>query len=313
MLESSSGLPEWDTAGSALAGNGGSTPPDESHPLVHILYIVEQACAEAQCFKTQAGTPTLSKYDLRVIRAALLQSLYAFACEEHLVEQLRYNALYRWFVGLVGNDVPCSPEIYSRALAQLRASQPASTVFRTALVRAHAFAALTPNRFRVDHNLLELWTQGEAEALISTPEADGSDRSMPLSRRPGRLERARSVILRRIDDPTLGPDEVAAELCMSRRSLYLMFEKHGLTPTKAIREIRLDSCRKILSDARHQHRKISDIAMDFGFDDPATFSRQYKTRYGVSPREQRCDRASSVSRADARGNQSSAQLMSAAP
>lgn len=74
---------------------------------------------------------------------------------------------------------------------------------------------------------------------------------------------------------------------MSRRALFLLFEKHGLTPTRVIRDLRLDHCRRLLLDARHRRRKITDIAMDFGFASACTFSRQFKDRFGISAMELR--------------------------
>ncbi len=40
---------------------------------------------------------------------------------------------------------------------------------------------------------------------------------------------------------------------------------------------------RLLRDERHGHRKITDIAMDHGFLHFASFSRQFKQRYGISP------------------------------
>jgi len=286
MLESFATLADSDLPVSVASAQRRSSPPESGHPLVHIRRIVDQVCAGhgAAHLVVEPGIP-----GVRLIRSALLQSLYAFSCNHQLMEQLRYNALYRWFVGFDSDEAGWDVALYVRALDRLRHSEEGGLLFRTALVQAHAFAALMPGRFRVDSALLQGWTCSpdcEAERAGTSASVVAMSDDMSLAR----LERARSVILRRIADPSLCPDLVAHELCMSRRALYLLFEKHGMTPTKAIREIRLDSCRKMLGDSRHLHRKITDIAMDFGFEDPGSFSRQFKVRYGLSPRDARLGR-----------------------
>jgi len=241
---------------------------DDVHPLVHIRSLVEDICKDATLPAIRCAP---------LIRAALLQALYSFPSHEQLLEQLRYNTLYRWFVGLRSDELPWRESEYASALDTMRSDDRGSVLFSRAVIEAHAYAALMPSRFRVDASLIERWSRAEAAG------ADNAERPRAEATRTSRLERARTVILRRIADPVLDADAIAAELFMSRRALYLLFERHGLTPTRAIREIRLDCCMRLLRDARHGHRKITDIAMDHGFQHFASFSRQFKLRYGISP------------------------------
>lgn len=283
MLESFSGLGDSNASiDTPQIASGLLSTPRPAHPLVHLHRMVEHTCAE-----TGGSLPAEDgNCGSRLIRAALLQLLYGFACDEQLMEHLRYNALYRWFVGLADGEPAWDAGDYARALNRLRHSETGGPLFRGVLLQAHAYAALTPGRFRVDAELLECWTPAAGDANCGRMGAGCADPSL------ARLQRARSIIERRIADPSLGPDQVAAEMYMSRRALYLLFEKHGMTPTRSIREIRLDSCRRMLRDARHRHRKITDIAMEFGFEDAGSFSRQFKSRYGFSPREARVNSAS---------------------
>jgi len=244
---------------------------DDVHPLVHVRTLVDELC-EGATIRANRCAP--------LIRAALLQALYSFTPHEHLLEQLRYNMLYRWFVGLRSDERLWSEPEYSVALDALFDDARGASLFRTALLEAHAYAALVPSRFRIDAALIEQWSR-MLPAAASAPAEPGRRRTDPA--RGNRLDRAHAVILKRVADPTLDADAIAAELFMSRRALYLMFERHGLTPTRAIREIRLDCCMRLLRDERHAHRKIMDIAMDHGFLQFASFSRQFKQRYGLSP------------------------------
>jgi len=242
---------------------------EEAHPLAHIRSLVDDLC--------DGATDVAARY-APLMRAALLQALYSFPTDEQLLEQLRYNALYRWFVGLRGGESLWCEANYAGALDTMRSDESAGALFRRAVNEARAYAALVPGRFRVDAALIEAW------AGPSTPSASsGTDWFRSDAARSSRLDRARAVILRRVADPKLDADAVAAELHMSRRALYLLFERCGLTPARAIREIRLDCCFRLLSDERYCHRKITDIAMDHGFKHFASFSRQFKMRYGISP------------------------------
>ncbi len=102
-----------------------------------------------------------------------------------------------------------------------------------------------------------------------------------------RLSRAQRHIIEHIGDTDLDANGLAAALCMSRRSLYMLFKEYRLTPAKMIHDIRLEQSRASLADARQQHRKITDIAFDHGFGDYATFSRLFKMQFGVTPSEYR--------------------------
>lgn len=99
------------------------------------------------------------------------------------------------------------------------------------------------------------------------------------------LGKAQRYIAEHIADPELDANDLAAALCMSRRSLYTLFKEHDLTPARMIHDIRLEQSMRVLGDAGQQHRKITDIAYDLGFSDYATFSRLFKAQYGVTPSE----------------------------
>lgn len=102
-----------------------------------------------------------------------------------------------------------------------------------------------------------------------------------------RLSKAQRFIAEHIADPELGADELASALCMSRRSLYMLFKEHDLTPIRMIHDVRLEQSMRTLCDPAQQHRKITDIAFGLGFGDYATFSRLFKNQYGVTPSEYR--------------------------
>lgn len=102
-----------------------------------------------------------------------------------------------------------------------------------------------------------------------------------------RLEEARRYVVAHLSDARLTPDRLAAALNISRRALYLLFKSIGLTPGGFILEARLECCRSALADPIRRHRTITDIALESGFCDSAHFSRLFKARFGLTPRQWR--------------------------
>lgn len=86
-------------------------------------------------------------------------------------------------------------------------------------------------------------------------------------------------------EPALSPTTIAAGLGMSLRYLHLLFED-GASVGATILGRRLERCHAALRDDA-DHRSISEIAFAWGFNDAAHFSRTFRARFGVSPRELR--------------------------
>ncbi len=99
------------------------------------------------------------------------------------------------------------------------------------------------------------------------------------------FDRARRYIANNLKAPNLSPEMVCADLGISRRQLYYLFERHGGV-ANFIRNRRLAACYNALK--RDGERKlVSSIAYEFGFTNSSTFCRQFQSRYGFSPTEAR--------------------------
>jgi AraC-like DNA-binding protein len=106
-----------------------------------------------------------------------------------------------------------------------------------------------------------------------------------------KLDRVHQHILSHIDDPDLSPDELASALHVSRRTLYQLFKDKEVTPSRFIRDVRLDAVRQALASPRNGSRSIFEIALDHGFTDSASFSRMFKAAFRISPSEWRSQHA----------------------
>ncbi len=100
-------------------------------------------------------------------------------------------------------------------------------------------------------------------------------------------ERIKLLVARRLGDPGLSVDAIAAELNCSRRQLYNAFGDEPDGVAGHVLAQRLEACRRDFEDRRHDATSITEIAFRRGFNHPAHFSRAFKARFGVTPSEWR--------------------------
>ena len=123
-------------------------------------------------------------------------------------------------------------------------------------------------------------------AAALAPSAVGLARDAPAVA-AGLLATARERIEARLADPTLSPDSLAAELGLSRASLYRLFAPMGGVGA-FIQGRRLARVRARLADPRPL-RRLADIAFGCGFASESHFSRAFRSRFGQTPREARAE------------------------
>jgi AraC-like DNA-binding protein len=90
-----------------------------------------------------------------------------------------------------------------------------------------------------------------------------------------------------LDDRDLGVVAIARAFDMSTRSVHKLFEGEPLTVARAIWERRLERCRDEMVDPALTARSITQIAHFWGFSDSQHFSRAFRQRFGMSPRDYR--------------------------
>lgn len=103
------------------------------------------------------------------------------------------------------------------------------------------------------------------------------------------VAKAQLTVIRRfiethLAEPELCADWVARHVGVSRSKLYKLFDPFGGVGAY-IRDRRLRRALLALSDRRERHRPIYDIALDAGYSSDAAFSRAFRARYGVAPRD----------------------------
>ena len=132
-------------------------PPD--HPLRAIRRITDRALERlSPRFGTlyiNFGRPSIPPEKL--LRALLLQALYTIRSERQLMEQLDYNLLFRWFVGLGMDDGVWSPTTFTKNRDRLLDGDIAAAFFEAVLLHADSQRLLSDEHFTVDGTLLESW------------------------------------------------------------------------------------------------------------------------------------------------------------
>jgi AraC-like DNA-binding protein len=112
------------------------------------------------------------------------------------------------------------------------------------------------------------------------------------SRHRGQLARQ---ILRRIEsgyaDPDLSPEAVAGEVGISKRYLQTLLAGSGTSFVQELNATRLDRASDMLSDPRADGLPVSEIAFRAGFLDAGYFTRLFRKRFGITPREWRAGHA----------------------
>lgn len=129
------------------------------HPLRPIRRMVDQALKELWSLfsdiYSHTGRPSIAPEQL--FRALLLQVLYSIRSERLLMEQLDYNLLFRWFVGLAMDDPVWDHSSFSKNRERLLNTDTARLFFQSIRSQAKAAGILSDEHFSVDGTLLEAW------------------------------------------------------------------------------------------------------------------------------------------------------------
>lgn len=98
-----------------------------------------------------------------------------------------------------------------------------------------------------------------------------------------RLAAAKIDIRAHLSDPALSAKHVGQRLGLSERSIYLLFERSGLSFASYVTGERLKRAAAMLLDPARRQDRIGDIALAAGFGDLSTFNRSFRRRYGRTP------------------------------
>jgi transposase len=148
----------------------------KDHPLRAIRTMVDDVLrrmwSDFEKLYSHTGRPSIPPE--RLLRALLLQVLYSIRSERMLMEQLDYNLLFRWFVGLSMDDRIWDATVFTKNRDRLLRGHIAQLFFEQVLAEARERGLTSDEHFTVDGTLVEAWA-----SLKSFKRKDGSDRQTP--------------------------------------------------------------------------------------------------------------------------------------
>jgi transposase len=148
-------------------------------PIRHMANVVlERLSPQLDALYSAVGRPSIPPEKL--LRALLLQVLYTLRSERLLMEELDYNLLFRWFVGLNMDDPVWDATVYCKNRERLLKGDVAEAFFQEVLQLAEEHQLLSDEHFTVDGTLIEAWAslksfkKKEAEQETPPPEDPGN-------------------------------------------------------------------------------------------------------------------------------------------
>jgi transposase len=246
------------------------------HPLRAIRAMVDVALAEMSPaldeLYASAGRPSIAPEYL--LRAQLVQILYAIGSERRLVEQLRYNLLLRWFVGVPLDEPLFHATSFTKNRKRLLTGEIAQAFFYAIRDQAEAHKLLSREHFSVDGTLIEAAAALKSLRPIDEdedgePPAAGGTRNPDVDfhgqRRGNQSHRSSTDPEARLARKGAGKE---ARLCYAGHTL--IENRHGLICecelTQASGTAEREAALRLLSRQRGRRRGRMSVAADKGYD-----------------------------------------------
>ena len=153
----------------------------EDHPLRAVRELTNEALRRISrrlaARYSHTGRPSIPPEQL--LRALLLQCLYTVRSERLLMEQLDYNLLFRWFVGLEIDDPVWDATVFSKNRERLLEGDVAEAFFQAVVAQAREAGLLSDEHFTVDGTLIEAWA---GQKSFRPKDEDDDDGAAPSER-----------------------------------------------------------------------------------------------------------------------------------
>lgn len=262
------------------------------HPLRAIQALVNPILAELsprfQAMYATMGRPSIPPE--RLLRALLLQILYTIRSERQLMEQLNYNLLFRWFVGLNPDDPVWVPTVFTKNRDRLLEGNIAEAFLHGVHKAAEMRGLLSHEHFTVDGTLLEAWASHKSFRRKDDPTPPPSDGDASNPTVNFRKEKRSNATHQSVTDPDARlarkSQNTAALLC--HLGSVLMDNRHGLIVATDVRPPAYEGEREagveLLTTLEPRARRRT-LGADKGYDTPDFVAgvRACRTSPHVSP------------------------------
>jgi transposase len=200
------------------------------HPLRAIRRmtdaILERLSRRFDRLYSTMGRPSIPPEKL--LRALLLQGLYTVRSERLLMEQLQYNLLFRWFVGLSMDDPVWDATTFTKNRDRLLDGDIAAAFFAGVLAEAQAAGLVSDEHFTVDGTLLEAWASQKSFRRRDTPPDPPDDPGNPTVNFRGAARKNDTHQSTTDPDARLFKKTSGSEAKLAYLGHLLMENRHGL-------------------------------------------------------------------------------------
>ena len=259
------------------------------HPLRALRSLVDPVLAalspRLQTLYAATGRPSIPPEQL--LRALLLQVLYTIRSERQLMEQLDYNLLYRWFVGLTPDDAVWVPTVFTKNRDRLLDGNLAEAFFNQVLAVANAHRLLSHEHFTVDGTLLEAWASQKSIRPLDAPESVASDDDDPSNPSVNfRGEKRTNKTHRSVTDPDarMAKKSRGTGAVIAYQASVLMENRHGLIVQTDVRppeyHAERDAALEMLTCLEPRARRRT-VGADKGYDEDGFIADV--RRLGITP------------------------------
>jgi transposase len=241
----------------------------QDHPLRAIRRITDRALERLSprfgTLYVHFGRPSIAPEKL--LRALLLQALYTIRSERQLMEQLDYNLLFRWFVGLGLDDAVWSPTTFTKNRDRLLDGDIAAAFFEAIVIHADSARLLSDEHFTVDGTLLDAWASHKSfrPRDEEPPSGGGANPTVNFHRQRRTNETHRSTT---DPDARLYKKAQGREARLGYLGHVLMEHRSGLIVnamvTPATGRAEREAAIKMIAEVRGRHRIT--VAGDKGYD-----------------------------------------------
>ena len=146
------------------------------HPARQIRVLVDRALqrmdADFEKLYSTTGRPSIAPE--RLLRATVLMILFSIRSERQLMEQMNYNLLFRWFVGLEMDDAVWDVTVFTKNRERLIEGAVSQRLLESVLIEARDHNLLSEEHFTVDGTLIQAWAAARSFKEKSDPPAPGA-------------------------------------------------------------------------------------------------------------------------------------------
>jgi transposase len=146
------------------------------HPARQIRALIDRALermdSALEKLYSDTGRPSIAPE--RLLRATLLMILFSIRSERQLMEQMNYNLLFRWFVGLEMDDAVWDVTVFTKNRERLIEGAVSQRLLESVLVEAREHDLLSEEHFTVDGTLIQAWAAARSFKEKSDPPVAGA-------------------------------------------------------------------------------------------------------------------------------------------